>query len=129
MALFWPLVVPRPACEAMVAAAEGVLRGVGYGTPEGAWLPVGVGVAYGEVKLGNLGTPDVRDFTALGDVVNTAARLQSCAAGGEILMSARVHEMVRDRYPTAIRRELMLKGKSAPTTAYAVTCPAPAAAT
>lgn len=121
MALFWPMIMLGDAIEAMVSAAEDLLRSVGYGSDEGPWLPLGVGLDYGEAQLGNLGTEEMRDFTALGDVVNTAARLQASAAAGEILMASHVYDAVRGSYPRATRRELELKGKSAPTTAYAVT--------
>jgi adenylate cyclase len=39
-------------------------------------LKIGIGLAYGEAVFGDLGSPDRRDFTAIGDEVNLAARLQ-----------------------------------------------------
>ena len=120
MALFIPPVVGPDHLERMVDAAEALLRGVGTGSPEGAWLPLGVGVAFGEAFVGNVGSGEVKDFTALGDVVNTAARLQSVAAAGTIVIAERVYEAVRDRYPAAEPRELELRGRSAPVAAYVV---------
>lgn len=119
MALFWPPVMPVPACAAMLDTARALLRGVGYGSPAGPWLPVGVGLDFGPVTVGNFGSDAARDFTALGDVVNTAARLQANAAGGEILMSEGVHAAIPGGVPGSVRRELTLKGKAAPTVAYA----------
>ncbi len=51
------------------------------------WLPVGAGIHTGVAYVGVIGEGDARDFTALGDAVNTAARLASSAAAGEILVS------------------------------------------
>jgi len=56
-------------------AARDLLGAVGYGTPGGSWLPLGVGLNAGSAYVGNVGTAVV-DFTALGDAVNVAARLQ-----------------------------------------------------
>lgn len=98
-------------------AVEGglrLLRTVGYGTPEGNWLNVGIGIASGEEYVGNVGGGGYKDFTALGDVTNTAARLSSAAAAGEILVDATTYEAAASEHPDAERRELALKGKSAP---------------
>src|SRR4029077_5209416 len=57
-------------------AVEGgidLLQAVGYGTPDGPWLKVGVAVNAGVAYVGNVGGAVV-DFTALGDAVNLAAR-------------------------------------------------------
>lgn len=112
MAIFWPLIVDGDPCEVMVEAAEDLLRGVGYGSAEGPWLEVGVGVDYGTAYIGNVGTATMQDFTALGDVVNTASRLQSAAAGGEVVLSEYVYRHVRERVPAASAVELEVKGKA-----------------
>jgi adenylate cyclase len=61
-----------------------------------------------------------KDFTALGDVTNTAARLSSVAAAGEILVNSTTYEDLSDRYSGAERRVLDLKGKSGPVVVYAI---------
>jgi class 3 adenylate cyclase len=53
---------------------------------------LGIGVATGEVVIGNVGTPSRMDYTALGSIVNLAARLCGGAAGGEILTIRKTHE-------------------------------------
>jgi adenylate cyclase len=95
-----------------------LLSAVGYGSAEGPFVELGIGLDVGEAFVGNIGQRALYDFTAVGDVVNTASRLQSSAAGGEIVMSDRVAEGLRERVGTRV--ELALKGKSAPQTAYRV---------
>jgi adenylate cyclase len=109
-----------------VEGAMGLLRAVGYGQPEGNWLSVGVGIATGEEFVGNVGGGGYKDFTAIGDVTNTCARLSSKAAAGEILVDAATYRDVADHYPQAEGRMLELKGKSAPVEAYAIPGPAEA---
>lgn len=103
-------------------AVRGALRlfeAVGYGG-EGNWLNLGIGIATGEEFVGNVGGGGYKDFTALGDVTNTAARLSSAAAPGELLVDAETYAAVAHDHPEAERRELELKGKSAPVEAYAI---------
>ena len=75
-------------------------------------LAIGVGITTGEAFVGNVGGTDVTDYTVLGDTVNVAARLESEALSGEILISQQTYDRVADDFPHATRRELLLKGKS-----------------
>jgi len=110
-----------PGCfRKMASAAEGLLQGVGHGSSEGPWLPLGIGMDFGLAFVGNVGSGEVKDFTALGDVVNTAARLQAQAKAGQIVISERVYREVAERYPEVPRVELELKGKSEPVAARVV---------
>jgi adenylate cyclase len=113
MALFIPLFVGPGAIEKMVAAGVELLS-------ETAGLPIGAGAEFGQAFVGNVGEEDVKDFTALGDVVNTAARLQASAKAGQLVVSERVYEGVRDHFPDAEHREFELKGKSAPVEARVI---------
>jgi adenylate cyclase len=117
MAIFLDFIVDGDPRAAMVEAAEGILGAVGFGTSEGPWLQVGVGLDYGPAYVGDVAGGDIRDFTAIGDSVNTAARLQAEAAAGQIVMSESVYEAVAASHPDATRVELELKGKSAPVAA------------
>jgi adenylate cyclase len=75
-------------------------------------LEIGVGLDYGTAFVGNVGSGEVKDFTAIGDVVNTAARLQAAAASGEIIASSRVVDAFAMDAFDAEARSLSLKGKS-----------------
>ena len=103
------------ACKVMVRSAQEILRRVQVSDPV---LPVGIGLNFGVARVGNVGGGSVKDFTAVGDVVNTAARLQSQAQSGEIVMSDAVYERVKDHHPNAAPVTLSLKGKSTSVDAY-----------
>jgi adenylate cyclase len=112
MALFIPPFMTRGAIEEMVGAGVELLKRMAE-----ADLPVGAGCDFGVAFVGNVGQEDMKDFTALGDVVNTAARLQAEAEAGQIVLSEPVYEAVRERFPAAGPLQLELKGKSAPVAA------------
>jgi class 3 adenylate cyclase len=82
------------------------------------WPRFRVGVNTGPAVVGNVGTAEQRSFTAIGDTTNLAARLQSAAEPGEVVLGQATHEALRDRAETTPIGELELKGKSAPVTAY-----------
>ena len=87
VALFIPGFAGSDHAADAVAAARGLLEQTGNDGPE-PWIPVGAGVHTGNSFVGSVGEGDARDFTALGDTVNTAARLTELAEAGEILISA-----------------------------------------
>jgi adenylate cyclase len=103
----------------MLEHARELLRAVGYGSDREPFLEMGIGMDVGEAFVGNIGERALYDFTAVGDVVNTASRLQGQAGGGEIVLSDRVVAGLPD--PVGAREELSLKGKSEPQVAYRVT--------
>ena len=102
----------------MVRQARDLLEHVGYGTPEGPFVEVGVGLDFGEAFVGNIGNRSLYDFTAVGDVVNTASRLQGEARGGEIVLSSRVAAALDD--PPGEPIEVTVKGKAEPVAARRV---------
>jgi adenylate cyclase len=78
-------------------------------------IPVGIGVHYGEAYFGAVGTADgLTNITAIGDEVNTAARLASKAAEGEILVSERALKEAQIESNGFEARNLELKGLSEP---------------
>lgn len=73
-------------------------------------LEVGIAISTGFALAGRLGSNEPSDYTAIGDVVNIASRLQGHAGAGELLVTGAVYEAVRDSFPDAERREYELKG-------------------
>jgi len=98
-----------------VQAAQNLLRAAGYGSPDGPWIPVGVGVHTGEAFMGAVGSSNgVADLTALGDSVNIAARLASSAGPGEILVSQEAYAETELGLDGLDCRSLELKGRTQP---------------
>ena len=81
----------------------------------------GVGVNCGPAVVGNIGCEFRMDFTAIGDTVNTAARLEANAKRGQVLISDTVYERVKDRIEVEEVGEIPLKGKSKGVFVYSVT--------
>ncbi len=120
MALYIPFPVREHWEGSLLSDAADLLTAVGYGTPEGPWLEIGIGIDVGRAFIGNVGSGDVKDFTAIGDVVNTAARLQSAAAAGQIVLSERLHQRLHEPTHGAALITLDLKGKKEPEPARVV---------
>ncbi len=120
MALYLPDLKPGMTREdvpaRMLEHARALLEGVGYGTESGPFVEMGIGLDAGEAFVGNIVQRALYDFTAVGDVVNTASRLQGHAAGGEVVLSQRVADALPARIGTRV--ELELKGKPEPEVAY-----------
>jgi adenylate cyclase len=118
MVLFVPGLAGRSYREKAVRAGAALLDAAGYGKSTPSWVDVGVGIASGEGFVGNVGGGGFKDFTAIGDVTNTAARLTSTAHAGEIVLDAVTHAAVSEDYPAAERELLSLKGKEAEVEAF-----------
>ena len=110
VALFFPLLTGERYTARAVEAAQALLRATGHADPDGPWVPIGAGVHAGKAWFGAVGEGSHVELTAVGDVVNTAARLASAAGAGEILVSADA-AAATDLDPALERRSLELKGK------------------
>ena len=84
----------------------------------GKTISYGIGVNCGEAVVGNIGCEFRMDYTAIGDTVNTAARLESRAKAGEILISEAVYKHLEERLDAELIGEMELKGKSVPVRVY-----------
>jgi adenylate cyclase len=114
MALFIPGFCGPNYVRRAADAALALFRAVGYEGTARPWMPIGAAVNSGISYVGNVGSEGVVDFTALGDTVNTASRLASSAAAGEVLLSEEVFQTLSDEIPDAETRRLNLRGKEAP---------------
>jgi adenylate cyclase len=82
---------------------------------------VGIGVHTGTAFFGTVGSSEgVIDITALGDAVNTAARLASTAGTGEIIVSDAAYQAAGIHRDGLERRQLELKGKSESTPVHVI---------
>ena len=88
--------------------------------PPEAHLSFGVGIHYGEAVLGWIGTEKRLEYTAIGDSVNTAKRIQENAARNQILISKEAYERVRDTVEAKPFAPLHVKGKSEAVDVYEV---------
>lgn len=111
MALYLPQLLSEGWEDDLVRDATDLLVSVGYRTSGDPWLSLGVGIDVGRAYVGNVGAGEVKDFTALGDVVNTASRLQSSAGAGQIVLSERLFGRLGNRPTNAIATSLEMKGK------------------
>lgn len=75
----------------------------------------GIGINTGPAVWGNLGSPARRQFTALGDTVNTAARFCGAAAAFELLIGEQTYQQAKDYIAVELAPGIQLKGKSAET--------------
>jgi adenylate cyclase len=120
VAMFVPVFTGEQHAASAVAAARELLRATGHADPEGPWLPVGAGVHTGPAWVGAVGSAARTKLTALGDTVNTTARLASAAGAGEILVSSDT-ATAAGLEPGLARRPLELKGKEQATDAITLT--------
>ncbi len=77
-----------------------------------------VGINTGPAIVGNVGTAEQRSFTAIGDTTNLAARLQTHAEPGQVVIGQATYDALGESAETSPLGSLELKGKSAPVTAY-----------
>jgi class 3 adenylate cyclase len=103
----------RAALE-MQASVEGIAAG-----REG-WPRFRVGINTGPALVGNVGSTEVRSFTAIGDTVNLAARLQGMAEEGRIVIGETTYAQLGATAQVEPLGQLVIKGKSQPVEAFAL---------
>ena len=81
-------------------------------------LQMGLGIHSGDVVLGNIGSPDRLDYSAIGDVVNLAKRLQEVAGPGQILISEAVFARTQDWVDVVPLEPIQVKGRRTPEQVY-----------
>lgn len=83
---------------------------------------VAIGINSGEMISGNIGSATLKrlDYTVIGDVVNTAQRLQSAAGPGQIIISEESHQKIKESFQCDKVGEVKLKNKEDAVTVYNV---------
>jgi class 3 adenylate cyclase len=125
MAIFGAPTEQRDHAARALACAEDMLRfldtgNAGWQERYGVRIELAIGVSSGECVVGNIGSERRMEYTAIGDVVNTAARLEAIARPNQILVSAPTAEAAGDAFELLDRGERELPGKRAPVRLFEV---------
>ena len=81
---------------------------------------IGIGINTGSAIVGNVGSENRIDYTAIGDSVNIAARLQQIAKGGEIIIGEQTYDQIQGRFHIQEKEKLSVKNKTEPVICYNV---------
>jgi PAS domain S-box-containing protein len=111
---------PVPQADHVRLALRGALAMRDAAREVGTELGYGIGVHTGEAMVGNLGSDEYQNFTAIGDTVNVAARLQGQAQAGEVVCSAAALQAAGEGVRTTPLGALELRGRKTPVEAYRV---------
>jgi adenylate cyclase len=114
VAFYVPALAGSEHAGAGVRGARALLSATGHADPNGPWVPVGIGLHTRVALVGSIGAEGVTDVTALGDAVNTAARLASLAGPGEALISEATCAAAGMDMVELEQRHLEVKGLSEP---------------
>lgn len=83
-------------------------------------MKINFGIHTGLAIVGNVGAPQIMDFTALGDTVNVASRLQGVSDGGQILISEATYDLIRAHAQVNALGPMVFKGRTEPVMTYEV---------
>lgn len=123
MAIFnAPLDIENPVLRAICTALD-MLKGAEELSKKcfakyGVKVTFGIGINYGTAVVGNIGATFRMEYTAIGDTVNTAQRLESNAKPGQILISDSVYQVVKDQIKVTHIGAIPLKGKREEVSVY-----------
>jgi len=88
-----------------------------YGMPK---IKLGIGICTGPAVIGNMGSKQRQEFTAIGDTVNTASRLSGLTEGGQIIITESTYVQVKDHIIAKKLPSVKVKGKEKPLAIYEV---------
>lgn len=121
MAIFGaPVEVPNHELAAVRAASAMTARLERLRAESGIEVGFGIGLHSGQAIVGNIGTPQLMSYTAIGDVVNVAARLETEARSGEILVSGDTYERIAEYVEVEELGSLYVKGRMKPVRTFKV---------
>jgi adenylate cyclase len=100
--------------KGMVQAREEIME------KYGVTISVGIGINTGQVVVGNIGSYLRVDYTAIGDNVNTAARIESNTTANQVLVSDVTYERTKEYFEFNYVGEKMMKGKTVPVKLFEV---------
>ena len=122
LALFGAPFEAADAAHHAVAAAREMLVAMDRANKASTWpLRIGIGIHFGEVVAGNIGSPRRKEYTVIGDTVNFAARLESLNKefNSQLLISAVVRDMLGDDGSDAVSLgEVAVRGYDRPMTVW-----------
>lgn len=111
---------PQRAVRAALALRAAMAR-LRQRLPDSARLFFGIGIHTGEAVVGNVGTEQQMNYTAIGDAVNLAKRLQESAEGGQIIISEQTYARVRENVMAESLAPFHVKGREALVEAWELT--------
>ncbi len=117
---------PLPQPDHTLRAAQAALRlrremvSHQAGLPEHLRMDFGIGIATGEAVVGNIGAREWLNYTAIGDTVNLAQRLEEIARGGEILLTKSTCQALGAEAQIENRGVTSVRGRSEPVGVYAL---------
>ncbi len=83
-------------------------------------INLGIGICSGPAVVGNMGSKQRQEFTAIGDTINTSSRLSGTASGGQIMITESTYKLIKDKAEVKKLEPLKVKGKEKPLIVYEV---------
>jgi adenylate cyclase len=77
-----------------------------------------IGITTGQAMVGNVGTSDLFNYTAIGDAVNLAQRLQVAANPGQVLLNKDTYAVVAEQVIAIPLKPILVKGRAQPAEVY-----------
>ena len=83
-------------------------------------IKLGIGICSGPAVIGNMGSLQRQEFTAIGDTINTASRLSGITVGGQIIITESTYQKIKDKIKAKKLEPIKVKGKERALSVYEV---------